>query len=93
MSADCDARASIEAKKKEAPAKRTVKRVRCTRKERVLGQTCDGFQRCLVLNSTHDFVIFPSASGLGKICSQDGRASDSERASTHLSCSAMGTID
>ena len=55
--------------------------------------SCGGFQRCLVLNSTHDLVIFPSPSSLGKMCSQDGRASDSERANTHLSCSAMGIID
>ena len=54
---------------------------------------CGGFQRSLVLNNTHDLVIFPSASSLGKMCSQDERASDSERASTHLSCSAMGIID
>ena len=36
LGADGDARASIEAKKKEAPAKRTVKRARRTKKERVL---------------------------------------------------------
>ena len=39
LGADSDARASIEAKKKEAPPKRTVKRARCTRKERVPNQT------------------------------------------------------
>ena len=54
---------------------------------------CGDFQRCLVVNSTHDLVIFPSASGLGKMCSQDGRASDSKQASIHLSGSAMGIID
>ena len=39
LGANSDARASIEAKKKETPAKRTVKRTRRTRKERALGQT------------------------------------------------------
>ena len=37
LGADSDARASIEAKKKEAPAERTMKRARRTRKERVPG--------------------------------------------------------
>ena len=37
LGADGDARGSIEAKKKEAPAKRTVKCARRARKERVLG--------------------------------------------------------
>ena len=27
---------------------------------------CGGFELSLVVNSTHDFVIFPSASGLKK---------------------------
>ena len=39
LGTDGDARASIEAKKKEAPAKRTVKRARRARKERVHGRT------------------------------------------------------
>ena len=39
MGADGDARACIEANKKEAPTKRTVKRARRTRKERVPGRT------------------------------------------------------
>ena len=37
LGTDGDACASIEGKKKEAPAKRTVKCARCTRKERVSG--------------------------------------------------------
>ena len=39
LGADGDARGSIEAKKKEALAKRTVKRARRPRKERVSGRT------------------------------------------------------
>ena len=39
LGADSDARACIEAKKKEAPVKRTVKCARGTKKERVPGQT------------------------------------------------------
>ena len=39
LGAEGDARGSIEAKKKEAPAKRTVKHARRTRKERVPGRT------------------------------------------------------
>ena len=39
LGADNDARGSIEAKKKEASAKRIAKRARRTRKERVPGQT------------------------------------------------------
>ena len=39
LGADGDARACIEANKKEAPAKRTMKRARHTKKERVPGQT------------------------------------------------------
>ena len=39
LGADGDACGSIEARKKKAPVKRTVKRARRTRKERVLGRT------------------------------------------------------
>ena len=39
LGADGDARGSIEAKKKEAPTKRTVKRARRARKERVPSRT------------------------------------------------------
>ena len=39
LGTDGDVHASIEAKKKEAPMKRTVKRARRTKKERVPGQT------------------------------------------------------
>ena len=54
--------------------------------------TCGDFQLSLVVNSTHDFVIFLLASSLRKICSQDGRASNSEQASRHLLCSYVDTI-
>ena len=37
LGADGDARGSIETKNKETPAKRTAKRARCARKERVPG--------------------------------------------------------
>ena len=50
------------------------------------------FRLSLVVNNTHKFVIFPSASGLGKMCSQDGRARDSKRVGRHLMCSTMDTI-
>ena len=46
LGADGDARASIEAKKKEAPAKRTVKRARRSKKERVLGRTYRWVENC-----------------------------------------------
>ena len=46
LGADADARGSIEAKKKEAPAKRTVKRARRARKERVLGRTYRWVENC-----------------------------------------------
>ena len=46
----------------------------------------------LVLNSTHGLVIFPSASSLKKIYSQDGRASNSKQGSRHLLCSAVGMM-
>ena len=46
LGADGDARGSIEAKKKEAPAKRTVKRARRARKERVPGRTCRWVENC-----------------------------------------------
>ena len=53
---------------------------------------CGDFQLSLVVNSTHDFVIFLLASSLRKICSQDGRASNSEQAGRHLLCSTVDTI-
>ena len=46
MGIDGDARGSIEAKKKEAPVKKTVKCARRTRKERVLGQTYRWVENC-----------------------------------------------
>ena len=46
LGSDSDARASIEAKKKEALAKRTVKRARRTRKERVPSRTYRWVENC-----------------------------------------------
>ena len=46
LGADGDARGSIEAKKKEAPAKRTVKHARRARKERVPGRTYRWVENC-----------------------------------------------
>ena len=40
LGADGDARGHIETKKKEAPAKRTIKRAERTKKERAPGRTC-----------------------------------------------------
>ena len=56
------------------------------------GSSFGDFQLSLEVNNTHDLVIFLSASGLRKMHSQDGRASDSERAGRHLLWSAMGII-
>ena len=46
LGTDGGARASIEAKKKEAPAKRTVKCARRTKKERVFGRTYRWVKNC-----------------------------------------------
>ena len=46
LGADGDARTSIEANKKEAPAKRTVKCARHTKKERVPGRTYRWVENC-----------------------------------------------
>ena len=46
LGADSDVRGSTEAKKKEAPAKRTIKCARRTRKERVPGQTYRWVENC-----------------------------------------------
>ena len=47
MGADGDARACIESNKKEAPAKRTMKRARRTRKERVPSRTYRWVETCV----------------------------------------------
>ena len=54
---------------------------------------CCDFQVSLVLNNTHEFVIFPSASGLGRMHSQVMQASDTERTGRHVSYSTMGIIN
>ena len=43
---DGDAPTCIEANKKEAPAKRNVKRAKRTKRERLLGQTYKGVEKC-----------------------------------------------
>ena len=54
LGADGDARSSIEAKKKESPAKRTVKRARRTRKERVPGRTYRWVENCFHVKEVPD---------------------------------------
>ena len=54
LGADGDARGSIEAKKKEAPAKRTVKRARRARKERVPGRTYRWVENCFLTKEVPD---------------------------------------
>ena len=63
MGADGDARASIEAKKKEAPAKRTVKRARRTKKQCVPGQTYRWVENCLETKPSLDAQVFMSDCG------------------------------
>ena len=54
LGTDGDARASIEAKKKEAPAKRTAKRARRARKERVPGRTYRWVENCFLTKEVPD---------------------------------------
>ena len=54
LGADIDARASIEAKKKEAPAKRTVKHARRAKKERVPGRTYRWVENCFLTKEVLD---------------------------------------
>ena len=54
MGADADTCASIEAKKKEAPTKRTVKRARRARKERVPGRTYRWMENCFLMKEVPD---------------------------------------
>ena len=63
LSADGDARASIEAKKKEAPTKRTVKRARRTKKQSVPGQTYRWVENCLETKPSLDAQVFMSDCG------------------------------
>ena len=46
LGTDGDALACIEANKKEAPAKRNVKRAKCTKRERLPGQTYKWVEKC-----------------------------------------------
>ena len=63
LGADGDACASIEAKKKEALAKRTMKRARHTRKERVPGRTYRWVENCLETKPSLDAEVFMSDCG------------------------------
>ena len=54
LGTDGDARGSIEAKKKEALAKRTVKRARRDRKERVPGRTYRWVENCFHMKEVPD---------------------------------------
>ena len=54
LGADGDAPACIEAKKKEALAKRNVKRAKRTKRERVLGQTSKWVEKCYDVNKVLD---------------------------------------
>ena len=54
LGADGDARGSIEARKKEALAKRTVKRARRTKKQRVPGQTYRWVENCFHMKEVLD---------------------------------------
>ena len=61
LGADSDACGSIEAKKKEAPVKRTVKRARRTRKERVIGRIYRWVENCF-----HTKEVLNPCAGLKK---------------------------
>ena len=63
LDTDGDARGSIEAKKKEAPTKRTVKRARHDRKERVPGRTYRWVENCLETKPSLDTQVFMSDCG------------------------------
>ena len=57
LGADGDARACIEAKKKEALAKRTVKHARRTRKERVPHRTYRWVENCFHTKEVPDLCV------------------------------------
>ena len=63
LGADGNARGHIDTKKKEAPAKRTVKRSRRTRKERAPGRTYRWVENCLETKPPLDAEVFMSDSG------------------------------
>ena len=63
LGADGDARGSIEAKKKEALAKRTVKRARRTKKQCVPGRTYRWVENCLETKPSLDAQVFMSNCG------------------------------
>ena len=63
MGADGDARGHIEAKKKEAPAERIVKRARRAKKERAPGRTYRWVENCLETKPSLDAEVFMSDSG------------------------------
>ena len=53
---------------------------------------CGGFQLGLVVSNTHNLVIFPLSSGLGKMHSQNGQVSDSKRTGKYLPCNTMDAV-
>ena len=63
MGADGDARGSIEAKKKEAPTRRTVKCARHTKKQRVPGRTYRWVENCLEAKPSLDAQVSMSDCG------------------------------
>ena len=63
LGTDGDARGSIEAKKKEAPMKRTVKRARRAKKECVPGRTYRWVENCLETKPSLDAQVFMSDCG------------------------------
>ena len=63
LGADGDARGSIEAKKKEALAKRTVKRARRTKKQCVPGRTYRWVENCLETKPSLDAQVLMSDCG------------------------------
>ena len=60
LGADGDARGSIEANKKEAPTKRTLKGARRTKKQRVPGRTYRWVENCLEAKPYLDAQVFMS---------------------------------
>ena len=68
MGADGDACGSIGAKKKEALAKRTIKRARRTRKERVLGRTYTWVENCFHTKEVPDPCVELKKHTTANIC-------------------------
>ena len=71
LGADGDARGSIEAKKKEAPAKRTVKRARRTKNQCVPGRAFRWVENCLETKPSLDTQVFMSNCGSDILVDQE----------------------